>query len=128
MAYLAYLAGLCLAGALLTPLMPWFDSHLATSHLGFVLLFCIIFTVPALLSSWAAARLVPRWCLVPWATVSTSFFLIYILPQLQKMWQTGDWWQFWQLTIGFCVAFIVHTWVVFTTRRRVIHRLSTSCG
>ncbi len=129
MAFMIYLLGLTLVSFLLVnPLMPWLGELLGTSHLGFFFLFMIIFSVPTTLAAWITARLVPRWCLVPWATLNTAFFVLRILPELRVEWLRGEWGQFGSLAVACLAAFGLQTWVLFATRRRVTQRLSTACG
>ena len=101
-----------------SPVIAWLGERLGTSHLGIILLFCYIFSVPAIVSGWLSARLVPRWCLVPWAVLNTAFFLLRILPELRVTRLRGEWWQFCELLISCLIAFVLQTGVLFATRRR----------
>jgi hypothetical protein len=103
------------------------NETIGNTRVGAIVILMIVYVIPALASGWAVGRFVPRWSPVAWAMVNILYFWFRMLPELQAMWTHGDW-QFWPMVFIMLTTFILQTWVVFATRRRVIHRLSTACG
>lgn len=100
---------------------------IGNTQLGAMSILALVFILPALVAGWVTGYFTPRWSLVSWVVMNVLYFWFRMLPELQAMW-SQEAWQFWPMLLIILMAFGLQTLVLFATRRRVIHRLSTSCG
>jgi len=123
-AFLVYFLTVFALSALGSLTTPWLSALLGTTHAGMTFLLTLALAVPLTGAGWATAKATPRYSVVPWATVMPLFLLIYILPQVLKLWQEfgGMHWLIWQLVISSVVAFGLQSAVLLTTRRSTMRR------
>lgn len=125
-AFLVYLAtNIVLTALFMTPLSTWLTSLLGTAPAAVILSTTLCVTPLFALTGWVTAKVAPRYCVVPWATLIPCFLMVYIFPQIYKMWHEvgGLHWLIWQLLIGFGVAILAQSWVLLSTRRRITRPL-----